>query len=132
MPLGVIGQIGSRQLGTVSVKLLMSLNACVRVIYFPPTAKVMRRRSQLIVSSERLDFKSSSLITRPRRLLSLNISCSQVSCSGSFSLLYKRAFEPDLIRLHDPPMLGPPAGDIVMLDDPYPEDYETESERSGK
>ena len=48
------------QLETISVKSLVSLNACVRVIYFPPTAMVIRRRSQFIVSSERLDNKSSS------------------------------------------------------------------------
>ena len=59
----------------------------VRVIYFPPTAKVIRRQSQFIDSSERLDYKSSSLTTTPRRLLSLNVSCSQVSGSGSLSLL---------------------------------------------
>ena len=82
------GQIGLHQLGTFSVKSLVSLNACVRVIYFPPTAKVIRRRSQFIVPSERLDYKSSSLTTRPRRLLCFNISCSQVSSSGSLSLLF--------------------------------------------
>ena len=86
--LKVFGQIGLHQLGTSSVKSLVSLNACVRVIYFPPTAKVIRRRSQFIVPSERLDYKSSSLTTRPRRLLCFNISCSQVSSSGSLSLLF--------------------------------------------
>ena len=66
--LKVFGQIGLHQLGTISVKSLVSLNSCVCVIYLPPTAKVIRRRSQFIVSSERLDYKSSSLTTRPRRL----------------------------------------------------------------
>ena len=74
--LKVFGQIGLNQLGTISVKSLVSLNACVRVIYFPPTAKVIWRQSQFIVSSEELDYKSSSLTTRPRRLLSFNVSCS--------------------------------------------------------
>ena len=41
------------------------------MIYVPPTAKVISRRSQFIVLSERMDYKSSSLTTRPRRLLSL-------------------------------------------------------------
>ena len=86
--LKVFGQIGLHQLGTFSAKSLVSLNACVRVIYFPPTAKVIRRRSQFIVPSERLDYKSSSLTTRPRRLLWFSISCSQVSSSGSLSLLF--------------------------------------------
>ena len=86
--LKVFGQIGLHQLETVSVKSLVSLNACVHVIYFPPTAKVIRRRSQFIVSPEKLDYKSSSLTTRPRKLLSFNVSCSQVSGSGSLSLLY--------------------------------------------
>ena len=85
--LKVFGQIGLHQFGTISDKSLVSLNACVRVIYFPPTAKVIRRRSQFIVSSERLDDKSSSLTTRPRRVLSFNVNCSQVSGSGSLSLL---------------------------------------------
>ena len=85
--LKVFGQIGLHQLGTISVKSLVSLNACVRVIYFPPTAKVILRRSQFIVSSERLDYKSSSLTTRPRRLLSFNVSCTQVNGSASLSLL---------------------------------------------
>ena len=85
--LKVFGQIGLHQLGTISVKSLVSLNACVRVIYFLPTAKVIRRRS--IVSSERLDYKSSNLTTKRRRLLSLNVSFSQVSGSGSLSLLIK-------------------------------------------
>ena len=86
--LKVFGQIRLHQLRKISVKLLVSLNVCVRVIYFPPTAKVIRRRSQFIVSPERLDYKSSSLTTRPRRLLSFNVSCSQVSGSGSLSLLF--------------------------------------------
>ena len=86
--LKVFGQIGSHQLETISVQSLVSLNACVRVIYFPPTAKVIRRRSQFIVSSARLDYKSSSLTTRPRRLLSFNENCSQVSGSGLLSLLF--------------------------------------------
>ena len=86
--LKVFRQIGLHQLGTFSVKSLVSLNACVCVIYFPPTAKVIRRRSQFIVPSERLDYKSSSLTTRPRRLLCFSISCSQVSSSGSLSLLF--------------------------------------------
>ena len=84
--LKVFGQKELHQLGTISILSLVSLNACVRVIYFPPTAKVIRRRSQFTVSSERLDYKSSSLTTRPRRLLSFNVSCSQVSDSGSLSL----------------------------------------------
>ena len=58
--LKVFGQIGLHQLGTISVKSLVRLNACMRVIYFPPTAKVIRRRSQFIVSSERLDYKSAA------------------------------------------------------------------------
>ena len=86
--LKVFGQIVLHQLGTISVKSLVSLNACVRVIYFPPTAMVIRRQSQFIVSSERLDYKSSSLTTRPRRLLSFNVSCSQMSGSGSLSLFF--------------------------------------------
>ena len=86
--LKVFGQIGLHQLGKISVKSLLSLNACVRVIYFPPTPMVIRRWPQFIVSSERQDYKSSSLTTRPRRLLSFNVSCSQVSGSGSLSLLY--------------------------------------------
>ena len=86
--LKVFGQIGLHQLGTFSVKSLVSLYACVHVIYFPPTAKVIRRRSQFIVPCERLDYKSSSLSTRPRRLLWFSISCSQVSSSGSLSLLF--------------------------------------------
>ena len=80
--LKVFGQIILHRLGTIGVKSLVSLNACVRVIYFPPTAKVIRRRSQFIVSSERLDYKSSSLTTRPWRLLSFNVSFSQVRGSG--------------------------------------------------
>ena len=71
----------------------------------PPTAKVIRRGSQFIVSSERLDYKSSSLTTRPRKLLSFKVSCTQVSGSGSLSLLFmpslaigfnskRRAFSP--------------------------------------
>ena len=36
MLLKVFGQIGLRLLGTISVKTLVSSNACVRVIYFPP------------------------------------------------------------------------------------------------
>ena len=86
------GQIGFHQLGTIGVKSLVSLNACVRVIYFLPTAEVIRRRSQFIVSSERLDYKSSSLTTRPRRLLNFNVSCSQVSGSGSLSLFFFLSF----------------------------------------
>ena len=86
--LKIFGQIGLHQLGTISVKSLVSLNACVHVIYCPLTAKVIRRRAQFIVSSERLDYKSSSLTTRPQRLLSFKVSCSQVSGSGSLSLLY--------------------------------------------
>ena len=54
--LKVFGQIGLHRFGTISVKLLVNLNACVRVIYFPPTAKVIRRRSQFIVSSEKMDY----------------------------------------------------------------------------
>ena len=85
----VFGQIGMHQLGTISVNSQVSLNACVRVIYFPPTAKIIRRRSQfIIVWSKRLDYKSSSLTTRPRMHLSYNVSCSQVSGSGSLSLLF--------------------------------------------
>ena len=87
----VFVQIRLHQYGTTSVKSLVILNACVRVIYFPPTAKVIRRRSQFIVSSKRLDYKSSSLTTRPRRLMSFNVSCSQVSGSGSLSLLFYHA-----------------------------------------
>ena len=86
--LKVLGQIGLPQLGTISVKSLVSLNACVRVNYFPPTAKVIRRRSQFIVSSDRLDYKSSSLTTRPWRLLNFNVSCCEVSGLGSLSLLF--------------------------------------------
>ena len=86
--LKVFGKIGLHQLRTISVKSLVSLNACVGVIYFPATAKVIRSRSQFIVSSEKLGYKSSSLTTRPRRLLSFNVSCSQVSGSGSLSLLF--------------------------------------------
>ena len=52
----VFGQIELHQLGTISVKSLVSLNACACVIYFPPTAKVIWRRSQFMVSSERLDY----------------------------------------------------------------------------
>ena len=86
--LRVFGQIGLHQLETISVKSLVSLNACVRVIYSPPTAKVIRRQSQFKVSSERLDYKSNSLSTRPRRLLSDNVCCSQMSGSSSLSLLF--------------------------------------------
>ena len=86
--LKVFWQIGLHQLGTISVKSLVSLNADVRVIYFPPTAKVIQRRSEFIVSSGRLDYKSSNLTTRPQKLLSFNVSCSQVSSSGSLSLLF--------------------------------------------
>ena len=91
--LKVFRQIGLHPLGTISVKSLVSLNACVRMIYFPPTAKVIRRRSQFIVSSERLDYKSNSLTTRPRRLLCFNVSCSQVSGSGSLGLLFNSSFD---------------------------------------
>ena len=42
--LKVFGQIGLHQLGTFTVKSLVSLNACVRVVYFPPTAKVIERQ----------------------------------------------------------------------------------------
>ena len=86
--LKIFGQTGLHQLGTISVKSLVSLNACVHVIYFPPTAEAIWRPSQFIVSSERLDYKPSSLTTRPWRLLSFNVSCSQVSGSGSLSLLF--------------------------------------------
>ena len=68
----VFRQIGLYQLGTISVKFLVSVNACVCLIYDPPTAKVIWRRSQFIVSSERLYYKSSNLTTRPRRLLNSN------------------------------------------------------------
>ena len=98
--LRVYGQIGLHQLGTISVKSLVSLNACARLIYFPPTAKVIQRRSQFIVSSERLDYKSSSLTTRPQRLLSFNVSCSQVSGSGSLSLLL------DIKDVNTPPIFS--------------------------
>lgn len=43
--------------------------------------------SQFIISSERLDYMSSSLTTRPQRLLSFDVNCSQVCGSGSLSLL---------------------------------------------
>ena len=103
--LKVFGQIGLYQLGTISHKSLVSQNACARAIYFPPTAKVIRRRSQFIVLSERLDYKSSSLTTRPRRLLSFNVSYSQVSGSGSLSLFLMIPC-PKPCRLHE------------LLDDP--------------
>ena len=90
--LKVFEQIGLHQLETISHKSLVSQNAYVLlVIYFPPTAKVIRRPSQFIVSSERLDYKSSSLTTRPQRLLGFNVSCSQVSGSGSLSFLFNHA-----------------------------------------
>ena len=56
--LKVLGQVGLHQLETISVKSLVSLNACVRVIYFLSTAKIIWSRSQFVVSSERLDYKS--------------------------------------------------------------------------
>ena len=98
--LKVFGQIGLHRLGTISVKSLMSLNACVRVINFPPTTKVIRRRSQFIVPSERLDWKSSSLTTRPRRLLSFIVSCSQVSGSGSLCLLFHNEIRESTLLIH--------------------------------
>ena len=90
--LKVFGQVGLHQLGRISVESLVSLNACVRVIYFPPTAKGIWRWSQFIVLSERLDYKCSSCTTRPRRLLSFDVSCSQMSGSGSLNLLYLNVF----------------------------------------
>ena len=50
--------------------------------------KLTAMTAMFIVSYLRLDYKSSSLTTRPRRLLSFNVTCSQVSGSGSLSLLF--------------------------------------------
>ena len=48
--LKVFVQIGLHPLRAIRVKSLVTLKTCVRVIYFPPTAKVIRRRSHFIVS----------------------------------------------------------------------------------
>ena len=61
------------------------MHVCVNLL--PSTAKVIRRRSQFIVSSERLEYKSSSLTTRPRRLLNFNAFTCKLFSGERFRLI---------------------------------------------